>query len=75
MTEIRKFELMGKQDPILVLAEEVRQLRNEHKLLLDEAEKVVGRAKLVSRAALAGCILLSLELILDIVFNVLRVIP
>jgi hypothetical protein len=75
MTEIRKFELMGKQDPILVLAEEVRQLRNEHKLLLDEAEKVVGRAKLVSRAVLAGCILLSLELILDIVFNVLRVIP
>jgi hypothetical protein len=75
MSEIRKFEPMGKRDPILLLAEEVRALRHEHRILLDEAEKVVNRAKLVSRAALAGCVLLSLELILDIVFNVLRVIP
>jgi len=56
----------------MVLADEVRELRRVHSLTLEEAAKMADRLKLVSRAALAGCILLSLELILDILTNVLR---
>ncbi len=72
MSEIRKIEPTGGRDPLLVLADEVRELRREHSLTLQEATKMADRLKLVSRAALAGCILLSLELILDILTNVLR---
>jgi hypothetical protein len=43
--------------------------------LLEQAERASERLKLVSRAALAGCILLSLELIVDIVTTVLRAAP
>jgi len=74
MNEIRRFEPGGK-DPLLVLAEEVRELRRQQRILLDQAEKAGERFKLVSRAALAGCILLSLELIVDIVTTVLRATP
>ena len=44
-------------------------------MLLDQAGKASDRLKLVSRAALAGCILLSLELIVDILTTVLRATP
>ena len=74
MNEIRKFEPGGK-DPLLVLAAEVRELRREQRILLEQAERASERLKLVSRAALAGCILLSLELIVDIVTTVLRATP
>jgi hypothetical protein len=74
MNEIRKFEPGGK-DPLLVLAAEVRELRREQRILLEQAERASERLKLVSRAALAGCILLSLELIVDIVTTVLRAAP
>jgi len=74
MNEIRKFEPGGK-DPLLVLAAEVRELRREQRILLEQAERASERLKLVSRAALAGCILLSLELIVDIATTVLRATP
>jgi hypothetical protein len=72
MSEIRKIEPTGGRDPLMVLADEVRELRRVHSLTLEEAAKMADRLKLVTRAALAGCILLSLELILDILTNVLR---
>jgi hypothetical protein len=75
MNEIRKFEPTGGRDPLLLLAEEVRELRREQQMLLDQARKASERLKLVSRAALAGCILLSLELIVDILTSVLRATP
>jgi hypothetical protein len=75
MNEIRKFEPTGGRDPLLVLAEEIRELRREQQILLDQAEKASDRLRLVSRAALAGCLLLSLELIVDILTTVLRATP
>jgi hypothetical protein len=75
MHEIRKFEPTGGRDPLLLLAEEIRELRREQRMLLDQAGKASDRLKLVSRAALAGCILLSLELIVDILTTVLRATP
>jgi len=75
VNDIRKFDPAGKRDPLMVLAEEVRELRREQHLLLEETAKTSDRLKLVSRAALAGCILLSLELILDLVMGVLRLTP
>ena len=75
MNEIRKFEPTGGRDPLLVLAEEIRELRREQQILLNQAEKASDRLKLVSRAALAGCLLLSLELIVDILTTVLRATP
>ena len=75
MNEIRKFEPTGGRDPLLVLAEEIRELRREQQILLDQAEKASDRLRLVSRAALAGCLLLSLELIVDILATVLRATP
>ena len=75
MNEIRKFEPTGGRDPLLVLAEEIRELRREQQILLDQAEKASDRLGLVSRAALAGCLLLSLELIVDILTTVLRATP
>lgn len=41
----------------------------------NQAGKASDRLKLVSRAALPGCILLSLELIVDILTTVLRATP
>jgi hypothetical protein len=73
MNEIRKFEPTGGRDPLLLLTEEVRELRREQQILRDQARN--ARLKLVSRAALAGCILLSLEIVLDIVTNVLHATP
>jgi hypothetical protein len=75
MHEIRKFEPTGGRDPLLLLAEQIRELRREQRMLLDQAGKASDRLKLVSRAALAGCILLSLELIVDILTTVLRATP
>ena len=75
MNEIRKFEPTGGRDPLLVLAEEIRELRREQQILLDHAGKASDRLRLVSRAALAGCLLLSLELIVDILTTVLRATP
>jgi hypothetical protein len=59
----------------LLLAEEVRELRREQRQLLEATANASERLKLVSRAALAGCILLSLELILDIVTSLLHATP
>jgi hypothetical protein len=53
----------------------VRELRREQQILREQARNASDRLKLVSRAALAGCILLSLELVLDIVTNVLHATP
>jgi hypothetical protein len=75
VNDIPKIDPSGRRDPLLVLAEEVRDLRREQRLLLDRAAKASDRLKLVSRAALAGCILLSLELILDILTSILRATP
>ena len=74
VNDIPKIGPPGRRDPLLLLAE-VRELRREQRLLLEETAKVSDRLNLVSRAALAGCILLSLELILDLITSVLRVTP
>jgi len=70
-----KIDPPGRRDPLLALAEEVRELRREQRLLLEQTAQASDRLKLVCRAALAGCILLSLELILDIVTSILRATP
>jgi len=75
MSELRKIEPTGRRDPLLVLAEEIRELRREQRLLAEQSSKTTDRLKLVTRAALIGCILLSLELILDLAIGVLRATP
>ncbi len=71
MTELRKIEPMGRRDPLLVLAAEISELRREQRLLKEEATKTADRLQLVTRAALIACILLSLELIVDLAIGVL----
>lgn len=75
MTELGKIEPLGRRDPLLVLAEEIREVRREQHLLKEESTKTADRLKLVTRAALIGCILLSLELIVDLAIGVLRTTP
>lgn len=75
MNHIPKIDPPGRRDPLLLLAEEVRELRREQRQLLEATANASERLKLVSRAALAGCILLSLELILDIVTSLLHATP
>ena len=75
MNDIPKIDPPGRRDALLLLAEEVRELRREQRQLLEATANASERLKLVSRVALAGCILLSLELILDIVTSLLHATP
>ena len=75
MNDIPKIDPPGRRDALLLLAEEVRELRREQRQLLEATANASERLKLVSRVALAGCILLSLELILDIVMSLLHATP
>ena len=54
VNDIRKFDPAGKRDPLLVLAEDVRQLRRAQDAWREETAKTSDRLKLVSRAALAA---------------------
>jgi hypothetical protein len=75
VNDIPKIDPPGRRDALLLLAEEVRELRREQRQLLEATANASERLKLVSRVALAGCILLSLELILDIVMSLLHATP
>jgi len=75
MSDIRKIEPAGRRDPLLALTQDIRALRREQQLERDATEKALDRLNMIMRVALAGCILLSLELIVDIITSLLQPMP
>src|SRR5262249_22172036 len=72
MSDFRKIEPAGRKDPLVALTQKIREPGREQQLGRDGAGKAPGSLDKDKRGALAGCILLFLELIVDIVTSLLH---